>query len=265
MQNENQAFDIIIQAGQSNAEGCGSGPVREAYTANENICCMTGKISDVIISDTERIITYPDKTLTVDIGEERVVEGTIRGELALAFAQEYVKNNLLAADRKVLILRTAVGGTGFKREQWGPGCPVEERMHEIIQHALAMNPENRIVAFLWHQGESDAIEGNTPEKYEEQLTAFVNNVREKYDCQDIPFIAGDFCNEWKSKNIEVCEPIVNVIRKVFAGKKAGFVETADLPSNNQKTGNGDDIHFCRESLYILGKRYFEKFMTLTNG
>lgn len=147
------------------------------------------------VASKERIITYPDKTLTVDIGEERVVEGMIRGELALIFAQEYVKSNLLAADRKVLILRTAVGGTGFEREQWGPGCPVEERMHEMIQYALAMNPKNRIVAFLWHQGESDVIEGNTPEKYEDQLTA--------------------------------------------------FVETVDLPSNNQKNNNGDDLHFCQ--------------------
>ena len=43
---------------------------------------------------------------------------------------------------------------------------------------------------------------------------------------------------------------------------AAFVETADLLSNNQKTSNGDDIHFCRESLYILGRRYYEAFEKL---
>ena len=53
-------------------------------------------------------------------------------------------------------------------------------------------------------------------------------------------------------------------KNTFAGEKAAFVETADLPSNNQKTGNGDDIHFCRESLHVLGQRYFEKFLALTN-
>lgn len=263
MQNKNQAFDIIILAGQSNAEGCGLGPVTEEYVPTDKIFCLTGNVSDQILSETERIITYPDKTLTLDIGQERGENDQKRGELAFTFADAYVQNNLLADGRKVLILRTALGGTGFKREQWGPGCPVEERMHEIIQYALAMNPENRIVAFLWHQGESDAVEGNTAEKYEEQLTAFVENVREKYSCQEVPFIAGDFCNEWKSKNMEICEPIVSVLRKVFAGEMAAFVETADLPSNNQKIGNGDDIHFCRESLHIMGKRYFEKFMALT--
>ena len=265
MQNENQAFDIIVLAGQSNAEGCGIGPVTEEYVPTDKIFTLTGKVSDQILSDTERIITYPDKTLTLDIGQERGEEGAKIGELGFTFADAYVKNGLLAEGRKVLILRTALGGTGFKKEQWGPGCPVEERMHEIIEYALALNPENRIVAFLWHQGECDVVTDNTEENYEKQLTDFVRNVREKYDCQEVPFIAGDFCNEWESKNLEACKPIVAVIRKVFAGEKAAFVETADLPSNNQKTGNGDDIHFCRESLHILGKRYFEKFMTLTNG
>ena len=264
MQNEKLAFDIIIQAGQSNAEGCGIGPVTEEYVPNDKIYCLTGKVSDQILSETERIITYPDKTLTLDIGQERGTDEQKIGELAFTFADAYVKSGLLAEGRKVLILRTALGGTGFKREQWGFGCPVEERMHEIIAYALEMNPENRIVAFLWHQGESDAVEGNTSENYEKQLTAFVENVREKYDCKDIPFIAGDFCNEWKTKNIEICEPIVNVLRKVFSGEKAAFVETSDLLSNNQKTGNGDDIHFCRESLHIMGKRYFESFLALTN-
>ena len=38
-----------------------------------------------------------------------------------------------------------------------------------------------------------------------------------------------------------------------------YVETADLRSNNQKTGDGDTIHFCREDLQELGRRYFEAY------
>ena len=33
----NEAYDIIIQAGQSNAEGCGRGPVTEEYTPDGDI------------------------------------------------------------------------------------------------------------------------------------------------------------------------------------------------------------------------------------
>ena len=46
---------------------------------------------------------------------------------------------------------------------------------------------------------------------------------------------------------------------------AGFVETSDLLSNNQKTQNNDDIHFCRESLHILGHRYYDAFEKIHNS
>ena len=90
----------------------------------------------------------------------------------------------------------------------------------------------------------------------------VQDVRNRYS-NTLPFIAGDFVSEWKEKNILDCKPIVEKIRNVIGKiKNAEFVETADLPSNNQKAGNGDDIHFCRESLYILGRRYYEAFYEL---
>lgn len=264
MYENNQSFygyDIIIEAGQSNAEGTGVGPVDCDYEENEDILYLTGKVCDVIEED-YREITYPDKTLTIDIARERMTGDGKRGDFSLTFAEEYVKCGLLAKGRKVLIVRSALGGTGFQREQWGPGCVVEERMHEMIEHALALHKGNKIVAFLWHQGEHDAFEGNTADNYKKQLTAFVNNLREKYACKSVPFLAADFCHEWKNKNLAQCTPIVNVIREVFSGQKCGFVETSDLLSNNQKVQNGDDIHFCRESLYILGRRYFEKYCSV---
>ena len=134
-------------------------------------------------------------------------------------------------------------------------------MVELVDYALALNPENRVVAFLWHQGEHDAFEGNKPEIYREQLTDMIKDVRGRYG--NMPFIAGDFVNEWKSKNIESCAPIIDVIRQVISNMgNAAFVETADLPSNNQTRGDGDDIHFSRQSLHELGKRYFEAYQSL---
>lgn len=251
-------YDIIVVAGQSNAEGTGIGPAEQDYVENESILYLSGKVHDIIGEDF-RDISYPDKTLTISVAKETPSGDTKRSDLSLTFAEEYVKKGLLAEGRKVLIVRTALGGTGFQRKQWGPGCVVEERMHEIIEYALSLHEGSKMVAFLWHQGEHDAFEGNPADNYKKQLTHFVNNVRERYSWENVPFIAGDFCHEWKNKNLEICTPIVNVIREIFSGEKYGFVETSDLLSNNQKIANGDDIHFCRESLHILGRRYFEKY------
>ena len=97
--------------------------------------------------------------------------------------------------------------------------------------------------------------------FENQLFTMISSIRARYG--KIPFIAADFVREWKQKNIELCEPIVEKIKKVLNDVGASaFVETGDLLSNNEKTGNGDDIHFCRDSLWKLGERYFEKYARL---
>ena len=54
----------------------------------------------------------------------------------------------------------------------------------------------------------------------------------------------------------ICEPILEAIKTVAQEQGGAFVLTGDLPSNNEDTQSGDGIHFCRESLHILGKRYF---------
>ncbi len=254
------AYDIFIQAGQSNAEGIGKGPVNKEYEETEKIAYLTAEKTVEVRSDRLEIM-FADEPFSIDTAKERTgIEGKI-GDFSLTFAQSYIENGLLQKDRKVLIIRAGVGGTGFQKGYWTQGGELYLKLLEMCDYALSLNPENRIVGFLWHQGEHDAFEGNTPENYYKQLSELVNGVRSRYG--NMSFIAGDFVNEWKSKNLDSCNPIVDTIKTVVKDiKNAGFVETADLPSNNQKIGNGDDIHFCRESLYELGRRYFKEFFAL---
>ena len=164
--------------------------------------------------------------------------------------------------RKLLIVRAAVEGTGFKKGYWGLNSILHNKMLEMSDYARSLHKENKFVAFLWHQGEHDAGERNDPNIFEKQLLETVFNVRERYG--NMPFIAGDFVREWKQNNIEICAPIIEKIQKVVEKVgNAGFVPTEDLLSNNEKTANGDGIHFCRESLSVLGERYFKEYLTLS--
>lgn len=258
----NETFDIIILAGQSNAEGCGRGEVGDEYVANGDImhlyenCTYAIRVVDGIEKMT---VVCDDPNLYISVAEERSDENGKIADFALSFAREYKKAGMLSDGRKLLIVRAGVGGTGFKKKQWGLGDDLYLRMLRMTDYALSLNKENRVVALLWHQGEHDAFEGNPPKTFESQLRALVRDVRGRYNTPDLPFISADFVNEWKSKNIEICKPIVDKIKDVTVGEGGIFIETSDLPSNNQRVANGDDIHFCRESLYILGKRYFEAF------
>ena len=52
-------------------------------------------------------------------------------------------------------------------------------------------------------------------------------------------------------------------RAVAAELDGAYIETGDLRSNDQKTGDGDTIHFCREDLQELGRRYFASYRNQT--
>lgn len=240
-----EQFDIIIQAGQSNSDGTGYGPVEEPWVPTEDVWYLNGDF-------------------TVTLAVEAVNGNEIQSNYSLSFAREYMKKGLLAQGRKLLILRTSVGGTGFLDKRWGMRDDLYLRMMEMIRTALSMNEENRLVAFLWHQGETDAIFGADFDTHYNNLMGLVKSVREEFNVPQIPFVAGDFVQHWKKDNWEISVPVVDAIRAVCRDCGGAFVETDGLLSNSQQPrpvplGWEDTIHFSRNSLYLLGQRYFEAF------
>lgn len=257
-------YDIIVQGGQSNADGTGCGPVTKELSVSPNVWYLNAE-KTVEVLDDNLCITYADKPFQIIPAQERLVNGQITGDFSLTFAEEYEKAGLLQAGRKLLIVRAAIGGSGFKKEHWGVGKLLYNKLVDMVNYALALNEGNRVVGFLWHQGEHDAFEKNAPEQFKAQLSGQLRDFRARYGA-DVPFIAGDFVREWKSQNEADCAPILQKIHEVIAEEgKGSFVETSDLLSNNETFQNGDPIHFSRESLHILGRRYFQAFQTIKNN
>ena len=164
----NDIYDIIIQAGQSNAEGMGRGDVSNEYVPNPNVLYLNAE-KKVEHKPEAVVVTYYDKPFQISIAQERQVAGIPIGDFALSFARKYVENGLLKKNRKLLIIRAGIGGTGFKKGNWGVKDQLYLKMREMVDYALSLNEENRIVGFLWHQGEHDAFEKNEPEIFEKQL------------------------------------------------------------------------------------------------
>ncbi len=237
-------FDIIVQAGQSNAEGSGIGDAAAPYLPNDRVWQMSG-----------------DFTMTKAC--ECAAENWVVGNFVHSFAKEYIQAGYLAEGRNLLILKTAVGGTGFVDKRWGLNDDLFLRMMDMTQTALSLNPENRLVAFLWHQGETDAIGNVSYETHFQNLTQLLNTFRTQFHCPDLPAVAGDFVQQWKQENPEICRPIIRAIRDVFCGSETGaFAETDGLLSNEQIQIREDTIHFSRPALYELGKRYFNAYQSL---
>ncbi|MDR1059808.1 MAG: sialate O-acetylesterase [Clostridiales bacterium] len=236
-----EALDIVIQAGQSNAEGCGIGPADDPFMPSGDIL-------------------YLDSGFMIFPACERIWSNDIVGDFSLAFCSRYIADGRLGAGRKLLVVRAAVGGTGFLDNRWKPSDDLFLQMLEMAKTAVELSPRNRIAAFLWHQGETDATLGAGREEHLGRLAALVGMVRDAFGCSRAPFVAGDFVGQWKEDNLDMCAPVVEAVRDACARlDNARFVETAGLQSNDQRIGNGDTIHFCRDALNKLGERYYSAF------
>ena len=270
----NSACDIVVVAGQSNAEGYGIGPVTHEYIPDDKILLLTNLAEAHFEKNAdgkdELKLLYPAPN-RIEVADEQGEGRERRGLLALFFAKNYVQSGCLQSGRKLLIVNAAVGGTGFARNEWGVGNILYRRLTETVEYALGSHPQNRVVAFLWHQGECDSVENpdwEVEKRYlvhKKNLTEMFSDFLRRFAPGGIPVIAGGFCDEWYLQHKTECDAVLRATQEACASCNGAFVQTQGLLSNNQKTGNGDDIHFCRESLHILGERYFEKYKEIVTA
>lgn len=264
-----EKYDIIVLAGQSNAEGQGQGEVTEEYVPDERIHFMKDAFNaHFVTTDDVSVLHYdwPAPT-SVSVADERIKDNVKMGCFALQFAQKYVAE-YLEDGRKVLIVNANFGGTGFHRPEWGVGNIMHERMVAMTNEALSYNPENKVVAILWSQGEHDAFEDgdwDTERRYlthKENLTATFADFYARTGCQDAPIIACGFTETYCESVPEASEAVLKAMVECIAEVNGGFVDTKGLTSNAQVLGNDDIYHYSREALHILGGKLFDKYKEL---
>ena len=262
-------FDIIILAGQSNAEGSGIGRVNKNFHHGDKIFELIDiHRSEGTLNEKGFLALIKPYDYHIQEARESLQNGAKYGNLAHSFAESYIQAGRLAADRKILIVKAAIGGTGFAKNHWGKNDDMPQRMHDMVSYALAQNENSRVVAVLWHQGEHDVFENSELSLelryryYLEKFGYLVHSIQEKYG--NIPVIAGGFTDEWSKDYIAECTAIIKATKKVLSKTNGKFVSSKGLKSNNQKVNNGDTIHFCRSALYTFGKRYYKAFETLIN-
>lgn len=261
-----EKYDIIVLAGQSNAEGQGQGEVTEEYVPDARIHFMNDNCGfHFVTTDGVSVLHYnwPCES-KITVADERIEKDKKMGCFALQFAQKYAAE-YLAEDRKVLIVNANFGGTGFHRPEWGVGNIMHERMVAMTNEALGYNPENKVVAVLWAQGEHDAFEDadwDAERRYlthKENLTATFADFYARTGCQDAPIIACGFTDTYCQSVPEASEAVLKAIVECVAEVNGGFVDTKGLTSNAQVLGNDDIYHYSREALHILGGKLFDKY------
>ena len=271
MNNYNELkFDLSVLMGQSNAEGNGLGNEELIIELGNNVF----ELNDInpcyleIENDCTNLICSKNINPYISKFEEKKgIDGLRRASFVSSFIKEYIDSGYLKDDRCILVIRCAVGGTGFSRNEWGINSPLYHRTTSLVDYALSLNNENKIVSILWHQGEHDAYEQaslNYQERYNFYKTGFYKqfyDFKNRYKLDDMILIGGEFCNSWtntlyKEKSEAIYSATKDAIYELTMNE--AIASSKGIKSNIEvDKSTNDDIHFSRIGAYELGRRYFK--------
>ena len=117
----------------------------------------------------------------------------------------------------------------------------------ITRIKWAKNNGYQIDAFLWHQGETDAMSQTI--NYKDILKNFIQSVRDYEGNQNLPFILGEMAQSWVASN-----PNYPAYQNMINSIPNEVPYTATTSSAGLTLG--DVIHFDASSHVELGLRYF---------
>jgi hypothetical protein len=153
------------------------------------------------------------------------------------------------------IIKYAVAGTALYND-WAPTTgPQYTAFRNTVDAGIAAlhaaGHATEIVGMLWHQGESDAIEGQH-NNYQTNLTNFIADIRSHYGVH-LPFLLGETRLDDATLASEL--NVINNAKIAIADADAytAFVEAADLSFQ-------DRWHFTSASYMILGERFADGFI-----
>jgi len=237
----NTDYDVILLAGQSNMIG------------------RNGSIDEVLDAPDERIFQYGwngHKVVLANDPLDHDGETANTIGMGMTFAKQYLADN---PTRKILLVPTAKGATGFQDTYWQDGGTGYNGAITQVEAAIAAGDSGtNLVAILWHQGEDDNGD-YTEAQYAAQLDALISGWRSDIDgaTSSTPFIAGDIADWSTGYDADISAAIEDTPNRV---PYTAFVETDDL------SDGGDSLHFSAAAQRTLGERYYTALASaLING
>ena len=178
----------------------------------------------------------------------------------LDFSREYVREGNLLGSREVCIVPGAWGGTGFGGNRWNPGDDLCDDAVDRVNYIINNNEGSRLVAILWHQGESDV--GNTEAWYADRLDTMITYMRDsiKGDNSTVPFICGGMVPYWvdEAANRQIIEDALIALPSRLA--YTGFSDPRKPTLLEKPVPTYDSIHYSAEQHREFGKRYYKSWV-----
>lgn len=255
-------YDVFLVAGQSNAVGEGTGvDVLLDYT-NPRVLQYAMQAPYV-----NQVLLAQDPLQFNSFGANNGCIG-----FSTTFARYYL-STIQNTHRKVLLVPSAVGGTGFSTSTVAGGgygkwdvstgdlfVKAVNAANAAMQLTDPVDPlfTNKFKGILWHQGEADAINSVSANSYQASLTTLVAAFRQQITgAANAPFFAGEMTATWTGVQAGA-STIQGVIDNI-----PSFITNSYVISNfNLGTDSSQGtVHYSAASQRVLGYRYFSKFMS----
>ncbi len=229
-------YDVFLLAGQSNMVGRGS-PFSATLDATDSMAFQWGRFG----ANNGRIIPA---TARLEHNDSARLD---RVGLGLSFAKAYLQATGRA--RRVLLVPTARGGTGFAANEWNPGDALFEDAVARANAAMRSHPDNRFLGILWHQGEADVGRLSTA-AYAAALDRLIYRFRGRITgAATAPVVVGEFCPDWRPTGSAAA--VTTALRAT--PMRVPFAAVA--PAMGLRGNAGDTIHFDAAAMRAYGPRY----------
>ncbi len=283
------AYDIIIVAGQSNAVGFGNGSYTElprfVTATNTAKVFQVGRFS----SHNMRITPVTHEPLEF-WGMNQTFSSTTLDHHGSAYPFALRLAATETAGRKVLIIPAAKGGTSILEwdnvvNNFGSSTDPDstvlyDDMIARTKFALAQNPQNRVVAVIWRQGEADVNALYTlsnpfhpfmtsSSTYQSKLVALRTQLRNDLSSQGcVPFLFGEMTQQWvptvakyqAMSGLEAKSAITNVIKYVASTDSCNT--SVFVPSMNTTVNSSGPIHFDAVGQWNMAKKFWSAYQTV---
>ncbi len=250
-------YDVIVGLIQSNMRGAATDYdlTADQYTGPVDMWRWS---SSTIVTATEPLSTRDSST----------------GMGAMnTFVKDYA-SQVLANGRRILIINTARGGTGFTTPSTNPAGTAYTwnrtaandsnnlaltTRDALISIVAALPAGSRIVAYLANHGSTDGTNNTPKATFKAYLEDWIQWIRDETDTADVPYVMmqmrPSLLVEGRHLNLD------NAQQEVAEAGTAAHIGFA-LSPNGSQYNKADSVHFNAEGVREIGHRLFDEYQTL---
>lgn len=309
------AYDIIIVAGQSNSVGYSYEATINSADGKIPIDKITSKFTSEDLAPLPNLYILerdPDWKLrperitmlnkepdymrncgVIPASEPMSYHSTsYNAQASIGFYRTFAKNYINAnPGKKVLIIHNGFEACGIFTPylnhpsgrtdiQWNIGGALYSTLVKRVNNVLSWNPNNKVVAILWSQGEADIDNTNvTVTQYINEFKKFITSLRTAIKNTNVPFIACGYSQDWHTndsfttKKNQFMSNLQSMSCTDYTGEttrtatprscaipKFAYVSTNGVTSD--KATNSNNVHFNFAGLRELGQRFWRVYSVI---